>query len=215
VIYYKATKPDGTDFYTGTVDYAGALASGEPLPLLTSTDGTYERCTGSVYHASDAPAETLVGSDWPCRLFEVTGEPVTERGHTYGFRTLAVVREVYAWMALGPNGEAVLALIERARNLTPTEASGLISAWGTARDAAWHAARDAAWHAARGAAWNAAWYAAWYAAWDVAWGAAGDVPCDAAGDAAVALVVKDLISPEHFYALYSPWASVMEMGSGQ
>jgi hypothetical protein len=29
--YYKATRPDGTDFRTGTVDYAAALASGEPV----------------------------------------------------------------------------------------------------------------------------------------------------------------------------------------
>ena len=28
----KATRPDGTDFHTGTVDYAAALASGEPVP---------------------------------------------------------------------------------------------------------------------------------------------------------------------------------------
>ena len=41
MIYYKATQMDGTDFYTGTVDYAGAMASGEPLPLLTSEDDEY------------------------------------------------------------------------------------------------------------------------------------------------------------------------------
>jgi hypothetical protein len=29
--YYKATRPDGTDFRTGTIDYAAALASGEVI----------------------------------------------------------------------------------------------------------------------------------------------------------------------------------------
>ena len=33
--YWKATRTDGTDFHTGTVDYAAALASGEPLPELS------------------------------------------------------------------------------------------------------------------------------------------------------------------------------------
>ena len=36
--FYKATRPDGTDFYTGTVDYGAALASGEPLPELPGDD---------------------------------------------------------------------------------------------------------------------------------------------------------------------------------
>ena len=31
--YYKATRPDGTDFYTGTVDYGAALASGDTIRL--------------------------------------------------------------------------------------------------------------------------------------------------------------------------------------
>ena len=47
------------------------------------------------------------------------------------------------------------------------------------------AARDAAGDAARGAAWDAARVAAW------------------------ALVVRDLISPEHFAALTGPWVSVV------
>ena len=31
-VFYKATRPDGTDFYSGLVDYAAALASGEHCP---------------------------------------------------------------------------------------------------------------------------------------------------------------------------------------
>ena len=48
--------------------------------------------------------------------------------------------------------------------------------------------------AARSAAWGAAWRAA--------------------ADAVVALVVRDLITPEQFDVLYGPWASVMEDGHG-
>lgn len=41
MIYYKATRPDGTDFRTGMVDYSGAMYRGEQLPLLTSENGEY------------------------------------------------------------------------------------------------------------------------------------------------------------------------------
>jgi hypothetical protein len=59
------------------------------------------------------------------------------------------------------------------------------------------AARVAARVAARYAAWAAAGDAARYTAWA------------AAGDAAWALVVRDLISLEHFDTLYGPWATVV------
>lgn len=104
----------------------------------------------------------------------------------------------------GPNTEAVAALIERVKSLSPDEAdrmrdaSTLTIEWSKARREARRKAgirgRLEAWDAARDAAWNA-------------------TQTDAgvvAGDAAVALVVEDLISREHFKALYAPWASVME-----
>lgn len=202
-VYFKATRLDGTDFRTGTVDYGGALESGTQLPLLTSADG-YACCTDTVYHASDVPAETLVGGSWPCRLFEVTGDPVAQEDHKFGFRTLTVTREIPAWQALGPNGGAVAALIERAARLTEGEASSLIAARASARDAvgaaAWDAAGAAAWDAAGDAARVAAGDAAWVAAWAAAWVAAR------------ALVVRDLITEEQFGILYGPWQSVVGDG---
>lgn len=214
-IYYKATTPDGLDFHTKTVDYAGHLASGEPLPLLTAD--VYRCCTNTVYHASDTPSETLIGCSWPCRLFEVEGEPVAEEDHKFGFRTFTVVREIEAWRALGPNGESVVAVIKRAGSLTAEEALGLYSAWDAAMVAAMGAALDAAMVAAMAAARVAARDAARIAAMDAAWvaarDAAGDAVRDAAGDAAedavTAVVVRDLITEEHFNTLYSPWDSVI------
>ncbi len=187
-IYYKATRPDGTDFYNGTVDYAAICGTGESLPELPGGDV----CTNRVYHASDVATETLIGGSWPCRLFEVEGLPTDQRRHKFGFATLAVVCEVEAHRALGPNGEAVAELIERASELTGDEVQRLAAAW----DAARYAARDAARYAAR------------YAAWDAAWDAARD----AARDAALALVVRDLITDDQFNMLYGPWRDVIEGG---
>jgi hypothetical protein len=226
-IFYKATQPDGTDFYTGTVDYAAALAAGKPVRRKPAAE-EYWTCSDLVYHAADAAAETLVGCRWPCRLFEVTGRPVAQAGHKFGFRSLRVLREIPAHLALGPNGEDVAALIDQASRITYDQARELdaarVAARVAARDAAWDAARvaardaawDAAWDAARDAAWDAARDAARVAARDAAWVAARDAAWVAARDdarvathAAAALVVRDLVSDDVFDTLYGPWASVM------
>jgi hypothetical protein len=212
--YWKATQPDGTDFYTGTVDYAAALASGEPLPEL-SGDGEFPG--PGWYHLATVPTE-CVGMSWPCRLFEVepVGDQMADSEHPYkvGCSSVRVVREVDGHVALGPQGAEVVALISRASALTGDEVGRLGAAWDAALYAA---ARGAARGTALGAAWDAAWdaagarVAAWGAAWDAARGAAGDAARVAARVAAGALVSRDLIgeSPGWDQAAYDlltgPW----------
>ena len=209
VVYYKATRPDATDFKTGRVHYeVGKRVRPEPFA------GERRICYAGYLHAADVPAETLVGGNWPCRLFAVTGKPVVgfddDHPSKGAFRQLTVVAEIPAYLALGPNGREVALLIDRAARLTADEARGLAAAWAAAWDAAW----DAAWYAAWDAAWDAAWYAA---AWDAARGAAWDAARGAAGDAAWyaagALVVRDLITPKQFDLLYGPWRTVIEASS--
>ena len=134
--YWKATRPDGTDFYSGTVDYAAALASGEPTPALS---GEGEFPGEGWYHLATVPTE-CVGMSWPCCLFEV--EPVgdqtldTEHPHKIGCSSVRVVREVDGHIALGPQGAEVAALIGRIRELTGGEAERLDAALGAALGAA-------------------------------------------------------------------------------
>lgn len=212
--YFKATRPDGTDFRTGTIDYAAALG-GEPVTLPVVPDP--QCCTSTVLHASTVPTESLVGGSWPCRLFEVTGTPVTEEGHKRGFFSLAVVREVDAHQALGPQSEQVATLISRAGKLTVGEAEKLASARKAVRETAWASARvsarEAAWVATREAAGDAAWEAAWDAAWasarEATWETTREAAWDAAREAAFALVVRDLISKEQYSLLTGPWVQVI------
>ena len=198
--YYKATRPNGTSFYDSETKWQVGHIVRHPAPDLS-----LGLCSAGVLHISDAPGETLIGGSWPCRLFEV--EPRSHpllaegsNGHKYGCTAVEVVCELPAWQALGPNGEAVAALIERCKTLTYGEVRQLAAAWdatwdaarGAARNAAggaaWDSARDAAWYAARGAARgaarNATWGAARVAARDAAWGAAGDSAWDSAWVAA-------------------------------
>ena len=185
-IFFKSTRLDGTDFYSGQVDYASALASGEPLPELS---GDVEFPGPGWYHLATVPTE-CVGMSWPCRLFEV--EPADDLGgdrprheHKVGATAVRVLAEVDAHVALGPQGVQVAALIERCATLTADDVRRL----DATRDAAWDA-----WDATR---------AARVAARDAAWGAALD--------ATAGLMCRDLIGQypgwdqDAYNLLTGPW----------
>jgi len=174
-VFYKATRPDGTDFRTGTVDYAAALRSGhrvshpDPGPMVPGDAATF-------LSVSTAPAETLRGGRWPCRLFEVQIEgeaqedpPGTsglqDHPHRRGVKALRVRRELQGHLAFGLQGLAIVRLIgevhalsdEERRTLEHTDHHrhlGLRPSEHLAGD------RDAAYLAALSHARSAAWYAA-------------------------------------------------------
>ena len=148
--YYKATRPDGTSFYDGKTRWqVGRVVR---HPHFEPAKGL---CSAGVLHISDAPGEALTGGSWPCRLFEVEprGEIISDSSHKHGCGVVKVVRELPAHLALGPNGEAVVALIERCKTLSTDELNRFSAAggasWAAACDAACDAASDAAWNAAR------------------------------------------------------------------
>ena len=190
--YYKAVRTDGTSFHDPSFRWLRRDGKPYARPVRHPAEGGLGYLSVSVAEAD------CTGFTWRCRLLTV--EPVDgyevwtpKPKHLPNKRaSLAwqVTGEVEAWRAFGPQGEAVAALIDRAGRLTEEEGKELAAAWA-ARDAAcdaWDAACDA-----RAAAWDAA----------------RDAACDAAWGAASALVVRDLISPERFDALYGPWASVI------
>ena len=216
--YWKATQPDGTDFCTGTVDYAAALESGEHLPAL-SGKGSFPGL--GWYHLATVPTE-CVGMSWPCRLFEV--EPVGDvlmasaHPHKIGATAVRVLREIEAHRVFGPQGVQVAALIGRCATLTADEVSRLNAARGTVRGVA---TRDATRGIARGTARVAAWDAALYAiaaatARVAAPGTARDVARDVALGAAWALLLRDLIGQhpgwdqDAYDLLTGPWRDAIE-----
>ena len=181
-IFFKSTRLDGTDFYSGQVDYASALASGEPLPELS---GDVEFPGPGWYHLATVPTE-CVGMSWPCRLFEV--EPADDLGgdrprheHKVGATSVRVLREIDAHVALGPQGVQIAAFIERCATLTADDVRRLDATRDGARDTAWDAAWVGAWVGARGTAWVATLDAAQGTAWV------------ATRDATRGLLLRDLI----------------------
>lgn len=214
MIFYKAVRPDGTDFYTGTVRWApeqGEIPEGGII-VTHPTSTVWGESHATHLCASVAPTG-CEGFGWPCRLLEV--EPASEMHEHAGTKVSAlswrVVRELPATQAFGPQGAAVAALIDglRLRRLTAAQGAALAAAPIPDREVAWDASRVAARRASRVAAWDAAedaeedaiWLAggrAAWAAWD-AWAAWA-----VARGTAAALVVWDLITPDHRDILTEP-----------
>ena len=115
----------------------------------------------------------------------------TEAEVTEYLRTHPVTDEGLA-ATFGPNWETVVRLIRRVADMTQAREA----AKDAAKDASGVAAREAAKDASLGASRVAAWVAAWDAAWDSAW--------VATGDAASAVVVRDLITKDHYQTLTAP-----------
>jgi hypothetical protein len=207
ITHFKATRVSGLDFRTGTVDYGAALLSGE---ILRHTAPKRVKDDPSTYlSVSVAPAD-CTGMSWPCRLFRVKPVGRTLRGtplpNKRACAALRVVEELPAWQALGPNGQALAALITQSQSFTPDQSRRLAAAWG----ASWDASRDASRAASRDASRAAAGAASRDAAWAASRAAAGGASrAAAAGAAAWAYLVRDLITPEQFHLLAGPWISVM------
>ena len=197
---YKAVRPDGTSFHDRSFRWLPESGPVEGHTVTHPTASTVGEHASSYLSVSVTPTD-CTGMRWPCRLFEVmpAGEVVTPEPNSLPNKRAAVawqiVRELPATDALGPQGVQVAALIERADRLTDVEARRLFDAWDAAMGAEWHPAKTAAFavDAARTTAEDTVWAAVHVAA----------------GDAGLALVVRDLISVEHYAALTGPWRTII------
>jgi hypothetical protein len=103
----------------------------------------------------------------------------------------------------GPQTAEIESLIAKIATLTDEQVQAL--------EAAWYAAWDDAWNAALDSALDAIWNASLNDALDATWEGDLDSSWNAARYAILALLVRDIITPEQFEVLYDPWKSVMEV----
>ena len=211
-IGWKYTRADGTDHFSGTVNYKAAIGKTlkHPCPDLES-----KAACGEGYHLG----KTLRGAGEygaPNAIFKCEysrRDVLGEDQYKVRVSELKVLAEVERWRGFGRRGKQVLAFIdslstipwfanagkpykkpqwakelEQVDSWDAARAAAGAAAWPAAGDAAWAAAWDAAGAAARDAARDAARAAARdaarAAAWAAAWPAAGDAAWAAAWDAA-------------------------------
>ena len=231
--YFKAIRPNGTDFYTGSVQWAPPEGHVGEWVVRHPTSSEIGSHLSKYLSVATAPTD-CAGMKWPCRLLEVeaVGEVTTPNRafpHKRAGVAFRVLREAPATEALGPQGEHVAALIRSIPDITGTTAARVALARRAVLDAAWNAsrkasrnatldasreaalgaARDAAWDASREAALGAARDAAWRAASRVASHATLDATRDASREAVWALLVRDLITTEDYEALTRPWRTAI------
>jgi hypothetical protein len=211
VIYYKAVRPDGKDFATGTIDYASALGTDQavkhPAPQRKS-DYAWN------YLSISTSAGDCTGFVWDeklgARLFEVkpVGVPWTPHpGNMPNKRAVTgvrILRELPNHMLFGPQGEAIVDILGAFRKLTSAQRSNLYLSRPSDWYSAWSVVYD-------GRASQAGLEAARYALYDRLsdFGGVDVASCGAA--LAVLLrhtIGKDGFTQAHYEALTKPWVVV-------
>ena len=207
--FYKAVRVDGTDFHSGRVDWAGAVGA-----TVSHPTGVPNSLKPREFFSMATSPEGCLGARWPCRLLEVEATEfwLPDRFATPGSRaavSLSVVRELPASLLLGPNAGDVVAFLDRIQSLSSVELYELAS----------HARRlgpsgFSTWHVMRNGQRVASYVAARLAAAQSVRSLVGHPPparilglvndhwedraITAVGDAIGALVLRDLLTPEHF-----------------
>lgn len=129
---FLAHAPDGSDLFGAPAPGPGARVVFVPELLFAAQESRLGRSVphelvgdeGLVVH--EEPREVLT---WPCRLWRVGDVEgvIRLRPENRWFRcsALTVVEELPAWQVLGLHGDAVVALMEQARQLTEEQVSRL------------------------------------------------------------------------------------------
>jgi hypothetical protein len=202
---YKASRPNGTDFYTGKIDYAAALKSKKSLKH--PRPGSVGSPDAAGYISVATLTTDCTSFQWPARLFEVeiVGEswtPSSSMPNKRAGHELKVVRELPAWQLFGPRGESIVAIIDagassyqervRRSRLRPVN-------WSSAYNNLWSVVND-------GRAYRASLRAA-LGALCVRLGGFSDGRT--AYGAALAVLLRDLLDPTDFTTLVAPYADVL------
>ena len=199
--FYKVVTPDLASFHDPTFVYE----IGKTKRPGTAKRDWYQIQTADVLHASATAPGAARWGRWPYRLVAAEGNPVCEEDGKYGFRQLKIVEELDVALCFGPNGHAVVDVLETLGAATPGQMQQLAASMDAAWDAAWAAAWDAAWAASRAAARAAARDASMDAAWFASMAAATNT--------SMAALVADLVGryglkQHHIETLMAPYIEV-------
>ncbi|MDD5006888.1 MAG: hypothetical protein PHC68_00630 [Syntrophorhabdaceae bacterium] len=90
---YKLTRPDGFDFYSGTINYRDAIGS---VIRVTDFDPPELGPCRRGLHASKNPNDCFIGAKIPCAAFKVKGiQKIAGDKEKSRYQALKVIEEIY------------------------------------------------------------------------------------------------------------------------
>ena len=90
---YKLTRPDGYDFYSGTINYRDAIGT---VIRVTDFDPPEHGVCGHGLHASRNPNNCFVGAKIPCIAFKVQGiGKIIGDSKKSRYRALKIIKEIH------------------------------------------------------------------------------------------------------------------------
>ena len=111
VVYYKVTRPDGTDFFTGAVRYAWAM---ENKKIVRHLKPELDSASPAHYLSISTDVTRCCTPHWPLRLFQVAPVGPTRKDDYYLSKVrceaLYVIKEMPSYDVLGVHGLSVLAV---------------------------------------------------------------------------------------------------------
>ena len=175
---YKLTRPNGKDFYSNSVDYAGSIGK---IIRVIDYDGPKYIC-GKGLHASRNPNDCFVGASIPCRAFKVNGiGKIAGDSRKCRYKALKVLKEIddldklFGWKyteAINPINPFKI----KPPKITDNHIVLLkewVSVWNSIGDSiwnsAWHSAWDSVWHSAWHSVRNSVWHSVWDSVWNSIW----------------------------------------------
>ena len=200
--FYIPAEMDGRSMFGGSAGLR--LEPGAAVSVPPSERGKSVAGTGHIL-AADLEPEALFAGRWPVRLFLASSDEgnlgASGGGeHVFAFWEMQVIAEVQAWRALCPNGLEAAEFVEAASKLSPAQAEALEAEFEIRKDGLGEIQRHA------GGLLRAANRSRAHLSAAMAARPPGEYRLQyPTFHVAMALIGRDLLTPEMFNVLTRPW----------
>ena len=179
---YKLTRPDGFDFYSGTINYREAVGA---IIRVTDYEPSPEVICGKGLHASRNPNDCFIGAKIPCTAFRVKGiQPIARDKNKTRYQALKIIEEItdldklFGWKY----SEAI-------NPINPFEIdSPKIDITHIKLLKKWDSVRSSVWDSVRSSVSDFVWSPVWGSVWDSGGGSVWNSVGDSVGDSMYAYI---------------------------
>jgi len=169
---YKLTRPDGFDFYSGTINYRENIGK---IIRVKDFDPKKVGPCGKGLHASKKPLNCFVGAKIPCAAFKVKGiQPIAKDEKKTRYQALKILEEIKDLNVLFEfNYSEAINPINPFKMIPPKITNTqieLLKKWdsvrGSVRDLVWGSVRGSVWNSVRDSIWDSVGDSVGHSVWD-------------------------------------------------